>query len=136
MCCFRYINSLTLFPVFYLVRLRSLQFILLIFFSTFNSIQFYILFELSLVPIIILIIGWGYQTERGDARLALIFYTITASMPLLVRIILLTLNSFIFNLVQLISLEKIFSRAGALELVRMAFRAAFLVKFPIFIFHL
>ena len=45
------------------------------------------MFEVSLIPTLILIIGWGYQPERLQAGIYLIMYTITASLPLLIRLI-------------------------------------------------
>lgn len=61
--------------------------VLILTFSVFNIIFFYVLFEISLVPTLILIIGWGYQPERLQAGVYLIIYTITASLPLLMRLI-------------------------------------------------
>merc|ERR1711990_775123 len=51
-------------------------------------ILFYFFFEWSLIPIFFIIIGWGYQPERLKASLALFFYTLFASLPLLISIIL------------------------------------------------
>jgi len=53
-------------------------------FSSSRIISFYLWFEASLIPTIILIISWGYQPERIQARLYLILYTVTASLPILV----------------------------------------------------
>lgn len=66
----------------------TLNITLVITFSTPNLILFYILFELSLIPTLIIIMGWGYQPERLQAGIYLIIYTITASLPLLIRLIL------------------------------------------------
>nr|ALS46252.1 NADH dehydrogenase subunit 4 [Glycera unicornis] len=55
-------------------------------FSTQNLILFYILFELSLIPTLIIIMGWGYQPERLQAGMYLMMYTITASLPLLISL--------------------------------------------------
>merc|ERR1711990_602048 len=57
-------------------------------FSTIRIIIFYFFFEWSLIPIFFIIIGWGYQPERLKASLALFFYTLFASLPLLISIIL------------------------------------------------
>jgi NADH-ubiquinone oxidoreductase chain 4 len=51
-------------------------------FSASNIINFYIWFEASLIPTILIIINWGYQPERLQARIYLIIYTITASLPI------------------------------------------------------
>ena len=61
--------------------------ILLLTFFTNNVLLFYILFEVSLIPTVLLILGWGYQPERLEASTYLVIYTVSASLPLLVCII-------------------------------------------------
>lgn len=56
-------------------------------FRTSNVLIFYILFERTLMPIFVLIMGWGYQPERVTASFFLLFYTIAASLPLLLAIL-------------------------------------------------
>ena len=46
-------------------------------------LYFYILFETSLIPIFLIVLFNGYQPERFSAGLALLFYTLLASLPLL-----------------------------------------------------
>lgn len=58
-----------------------------IIFNVTNLVLFYLWFEVSLIPIMFLILGWGYQSERLNASLSLIMYTIRASAPLLVFIV-------------------------------------------------
>jgi len=75
--------------------------------------------------------GWGYQSERVQAGIYLLFYTLLASLPLLVGIL------FVYN--SLGSLWLFFlcgdnSLVGGLFYVCMIF--AFLVRMPIFIVHL
>lgn len=65
----------------------ALMLILLITFVRRNVIFFYILFEISLIPTLLLILGWGYQPERLQAGLYLLIYTIIASLPLLISLI-------------------------------------------------
>ena len=61
----------------YKSNLYGLLMILLIFliltFSTNSLILFYFFFEVGLIPIFIIIIGWGYQPERLKARMAIFF---------------------------------------------------------------
>jgi len=64
------------------LRVIFLALITSFFFTTESWIIFYVWFELSLVPIFLIILGWGYQRERISASLALIFYTISGSIPL------------------------------------------------------
>lgn len=59
---------------------------LLITFSIDNILLFYVFFEISLIPTLFLIFGWGYQPERLTAGYYLIFYTLFASLPILLRI--------------------------------------------------
>ena len=102
---------------------------LIITFRTVRIIIFYFFFEWSLIPIFFIIIGWGYQPERLKARLALFFYTLFASLPLLISIL---LN---VNWRDTIKIRIIFrvETPKFLWLIRVL---AFLVKFPIYVVHL
>nr|AVJ52476.1 NADH dehydrogenase subunit 4 [Augocoris gomesii] len=70
----------------FLFVLVMLNMCLLLTFSTDNLLLFYISFESSLIPTLFLILGWGYQPERLSAGFYLLFYTLFASLPLLVGI--------------------------------------------------
>ena len=79
---YKYNNiNLFLFIVLLLITLLILSF------CSYNIIIFYIFFEASLIPTIIIVIGWGYQPERVNARYYLLFYTLFASLPILVSTI-------------------------------------------------
>lgn len=67
--------------------------ILVLCFSSKSIITFYIWFEASLIPTMFIIIMWGYQPERIQARIYLIIYTVTASLPILVILCVLIYNS-------------------------------------------
>nr|YP_010271973.1 NADH dehydrogenase subunit 4 [Marphysa victori]UKB88236.1 NADH dehydrogenase subunit 4 [Marphysa victori] len=67
--------------------------ILVLSFSTNNFLMFYILFESTLIPILIMILGWGYQPERLQASFYLFLYTIAASLPLLISLTLISKTS-------------------------------------------
>nr|AFI54742.1 NADH dehydrogenase subunit 4 [Lamprocoris sp. HL-2012] len=70
----------------FLFILILLHLCLLLTFSTDNMLIFYISFESSLIPTFFLILGWGYQPERLLAGYYLLFYTLFASLPLLLGI--------------------------------------------------
>jgi formate hydrogenlyase subunit 3/multisubunit Na+/H+ antiporter MnhD subunit len=72
--------------------LRAITLILLISFRVKSFLVFYSLFELSLIPIFWLVMGWGGQPERVGARINLLIYTVCGSLPLLVFFISLALN--------------------------------------------
>lgn len=107
--------------------------LLIMSFIRIKVIYFYVFFEASLIPIFLLIIGWGYQPERLQAAIYIFFYTLLASLPLLL-IILLFQNQFsYFSLNELISREG----KGRINLLIILFIVlAFLVKLPMFFFHL
>lgn len=116
-----------------------LNFILLTFFSlgvfvSSSLLGFYVIFELRLIPIVFIILGWGYQPERLKARMALLLYTITASLPLLLSI--LTLNNWgsttFLSLSQNVGELSYFST----NLISAMLRFAFLVKLPMFLVHM
>jgi len=104
-------------------------------FSTTNLLIFYFFFEWSLIPIFIIIIGWGYQPERLKAGACLLFYTLFTSLPLLVIILALQKMIFSSNIFYLIISESfIFNQNHCL--VYFFLILAFLVKFPIWGLHL
>nr|YP_010574754.1 NADH dehydrogenase subunit 4 [Doris odhneri]UZI00325.1 NADH dehydrogenase subunit 4 [Doris odhneri] len=72
---------------FYSVCLTALCVILTLAFASSNLISFYIFFEASLIPTLILIVGWGYQPERLQAATYMMLYTVGASLPLLLFIL-------------------------------------------------
>jgi len=114
------------------INIRFLLFILICTFRTLNLFIFYLFFEGSLIPVLLLILGWGIQPERIQAGLYLLFYTIIVSLPLLVRIFYVygEVGSLIFFIINLgdLRFDKIF-----LYIVMLG---AFLVKIPIFLVHL
>nr|AOW68569.1 NADH dehydrogenase subunit 4 [Ebrechtella tricuspidata] len=99
---------------------------LLLVFSTSNMLLFYIMFEIVLIPTMILIMSLGKQPERLQASIYLMVYTIVASLPLLMVIILMMFNkSFMTNLILLNNIN-----------MMLPIIIAFLVKSPMFLSHL
>lgn len=98
-------------------------------FRVLNLLLFYF-FEASLIPTLLLIIGWGYQPERIQAGIYLLFYTLFGSLPLLIGII------YIFNDLNTITIYflKFFNMNMYLLYISIIF--AFLVKIPIYFVHL
>nr|YP_010460111.1 NADH dehydrogenase subunit 4 [Lycosa singoriensis]UUC05158.1 NADH dehydrogenase subunit 4 [Lycosa singoriensis] len=109
--------SKTIIPIFIILMLT---------FSVTNMISFYILFELVLIPTMMLIMSSGKQPERLQASIYLMLYTITASLPLLISIILINYNkSFILSYMSMHNLN-----------MPLLFMLAFLAKMPMFFTHL
>jgi len=102
-------------------------------FGCLDFLWFYVSFEASLIPTLVLILGWGYQPERIQAGTYFIFYTIFASLPLLVSIITvyyylgrtsIYLNNYVID-------RRFMGHMWYLVTV-----FAFIVKLPIFLVHL
>nr|YP_003331116.1 NADH dehydrogenase subunit 4 [Talismania bifurcata]BAI50321.1 NADH dehydrogenase subunit 4 [Talismania bifurcata] len=120
----------------YLSLLVSLQTFLILAFGATEIIMFYVMFEATLLPTLIIITRWGNQTERLNAGTYFLFYTLAGSLPLLVALLLLqndtgTLSMLTLQYSQPLSLlswgDKIWW-AGCL--------IAFLVKMPLYGVHL
>jgi len=107
--------------------------ILVLCFSASNLLTFYIWFEASLVPTMTLIILWGYQPERIQARMYLIIYTVVARLPLLLVII--TINSKTCS-ISIIYPFINFPSLGVPLLSWLLIVLAFIVKLPLFSVHL
>nr|BAX03912.1 NADH dehydrogenase subunit 4 [Limnichthys fasciatus]BBU26069.1 NADH dehydrogenase subunit 4 [Limnichthys fasciatus] len=73
----------------YITLLISLQTFLILAFSATELIMFYVMFEATLIPTLILITRWGNQAERLNAGTYFLFYTLAGSLPLLVALLLL-----------------------------------------------
>lgn len=105
-------------------------------FTASRMIHFYLLFEGSLIPIFLIVIGWGYQPERLRAAFALFFYTFVASLPLLLIMVLLTtqFSEMDFNL---LNLSGLFSSSASFtgNCLQLFTLIAFLVKLPVFLVH-
>nr|WGO58102.1 NADH dehydrogenase subunit 4 [Rhabdoblatta saussurei] len=117
------------FEKFFLFMIILLLLLLICTFSSLNLFTFYLFFESSLIPTLFLILGWGYQPERLQAGIYLLFYTLLASLPLLVGVMFLY-NNYCLS----------FSLMGDNNLISIFFYLsmiiAFLVKMPMFMVHL
>jgi len=108
--------------------------ILLICFISTNYLMFYVFFEVSLIPTLVLILGWGYQPERLQAALYLIMYTICGSLPLLAIITIFYScggSLYIGFIIKLFYISDKFS-----EFIWIIFIMAFIIKIPIYLTHL
>nr|BCP51378.1 ND4 [Valvata hokkaidoensis] len=105
---------------------------LILVFSVSSMFMMYFFFEFSLIPTLILILGWGYQPERIQAGMYLILYTFMASMPLF--FVLLFLYSNFFNS-HMLSMSMYFHSQYNTMIFIMTM-LAFLVKLPIYLSHL
>jgi len=114
----------------FLLIVIFLLLILILTFSSINLFMFYLFFERSLIPTFFLILGWGYQPERLQAGYYLLFYTLLASLPLLLGIL------YCIDSAGSIQFFFICNYTFNLNLLYFCLILAFLVKMPIFLVHL
>nr|YP_009059901.1 NADH dehydrogenase subunit 4 [Neoachiropsetta milfordi]BAP58986.1 NADH dehydrogenase subunit 4 [Neoachiropsetta milfordi] len=120
----------------YLSLLTSLQFFLILAFGATEVIMFYIMFEATLIPTLIIITRWGNQTERLNAGTYFLFYTLAGSLPLLVALLLLQNNAGTLSLLTLQYSAPLSLSSYASNLWWVACLLAFLVKMPLYGIHL
>nr|WIF29598.1 NADH dehydrogenase subunit 4 [Hylomys suillus maxi] len=126
-------NSMKIF----ISLLISLQFILIMTFSATEMILFFILFEATLIPTLIIITRWGNQPARLNAGTYFLFYTLMGSLPLLIALTYLqnyygSLNFLLFHFWPNLYLLDNWSS----PLFWLACIMAFMVKMPLYGVHL
>nr|YP_008999651.1 NADH dehydrogenase subunit 4 [Proteus anguinus]ACU00374.1 NADH dehydrogenase subunit 4 [Proteus anguinus] len=118
----------------YILMLVFLQMALIIAFSASELMLFYIAFETTLIPTLVIITRWGNQMERLNAGHYFLFYTLAGSFPLLAALLLMNASTG--------SLSILLMEMGATtlspidELLWLACLVAFLVKMPLYGVHL
>lgn len=110
----------------------TILFFLLITFSADKLILFFIGFEGTLIPTLVLITRWGMQQERIEAGYFFVFYTLISSLPLLIAL----LYYYITNGQTKIPIMLITCQGNLPTLTTLFLILAFLVKVPIFSLHL
>ncbi|YP_008593765.1 NADH dehydrogenase subunit 4 (mitochondrion) [Echeneis naucrates] len=120
----------------YITLLTSLQFFLILAFSATEIIMFYVMFEATLIPTLIIITRWGNQTERLNAGTYFLFYTLAGSLPLLVALLLLQNNTGTLSLLTIQFSDPILLSTYADKIWWAGCLIAFLVKMPLYGVHL
>jgi NADH-ubiquinone oxidoreductase chain 4 len=108
-------------------------FLVIMFVITENIFSLFILFEMSIIPIFIIILGWGYQPEKIKAAYSLFFFTAVSASPI-VGVLTYFLSggtrAFLPELIRCLHL----SFYG--EVVNFILLCGFLVKLPVYGLHL
>nr|BBI37651.1 NADH dehydrogenase subunit 4 [Trimma necopinum] len=120
----------------YITLLVSLQFFLIISFSATEMLLFYIMFEATLIPTLIMITRWGNQAERLNAGTYFLFYTLAGSLPLLVALLLLQSTTGTLSLLTMSYLPPFDMTTIADKLWWAGCLLAFLAKMPLYGIHL
>uniref|UniRef100_A0AAU7VAB6 NADH-ubiquinone oxidoreductase chain 4 n=1 Tax=Stenopsocus tripartibilis TaxID=3074949 RepID=A0AAU7VAB6_9NEOP len=120
---------------FYKTNYMNILIVLLLFlvlsFYTSNLFLFYLFFEGSLIPTFMIIMGWGYQSERLQASIYLLMYTLVCSLPLLLMIFYFYNESNYLSMI--LNLDK---KIYINFMIFVSMYAAFMVKLPMFLLHL
>nr|YP_009711657.1 NADH dehydrogenase subunit 4 [Abrus expansivus]QGA47525.1 NADH dehydrogenase subunit 4 [Abrus expansivus] len=112
----------------YLSISAFITFLVILIFCSLNFLYMYISFELILVPLLILVLGWGYQPERLIAGMYLFFYTVIFSLPLLVFLLIFYLENYslIFDNM------KLYTDFFVIHFIMVV---VFMVKLPMYFLH-
>nr|WQT71134.1 NADH dehydrogenase subunit 4 [Scartella cristata]WQT71145.1 NADH dehydrogenase subunit 4 [Scartella cristata]WQT73474.1 NADH dehydrogenase subunit 4 [Scartella cristata]WQT73487.1 NADH dehydrogenase subunit 4 [Scartella cristata]WQT73500.1 NADH dehydrogenase subunit 4 [Scartella cristata] len=120
----------------YLCLLVSLQIFLILAFSATELIMFYVMFEATLIPTLIIITRWGNQTERLNAGTYFLFYTLAGSLPLLVALLHLHSSIGTLSVLTLPFSHPLSLSSYADKMWWLGCLLAFLVKMPLYGVHL
>nr|YP_009467379.1 NADH dehydrogenase subunit 4 [Lepidocolaptes angustirostris]ATP74881.1 NADH dehydrogenase subunit 4 [Lepidocolaptes angustirostris] len=121
--------------IFIVTMILTQPFILLAF-SALELMLFYITFEATLIPTLILVTRWGSQPERLSAGIYLLFYTLISSLPLLVVILYLHTQTGTLNLTLMKLLHPSLTNSWTGLMSSLALLLAFMVKAPLYGLHL
>nr|AII02492.1 NADH dehydrogenase subunit 4 [Doa sp. MJT-2014] len=122
--------KMSFYVSFFLFNIFFLLIMLYMTFSSMNLFMFYLFFEGSLIPTLMLIVGWGYQPERIQAGMYLLFYTLFVSLPLLMGIF------YIFNEMNCTMIYFLKFMNINMYMLYISMILAFLVKMPMYFVHL
>nr|YP_009754967.1 NADH dehydrogenase subunit 4 [Scotonycteris zenkeri occidentalis]QIP53249.1 NADH dehydrogenase subunit 4 [Scotonycteris zenkeri occidentalis] len=120
----------------YITTLILLQIFLIMTFMTTELILFYISFEATLMPTLIIITRWGGQTERLNAGLYFLFYTLVGSLPLLIALIYLQNTTGSLNMLLMQHWSSQLTNSWSNSFLWLACMMAFMVKMPLYGLHL
>nr|YP_002887607.1 NADH dehydrogenase subunit 4 [Rhinoceros sondaicus]ACQ73080.1 NADH dehydrogenase subunit 4 [Rhinoceros sondaicus] len=120
----------------YITMLIMLQLLLIMTFTATELIFFYILFEATLIPTLIIITRWGNQTERLNAGFYFLFYTLTGSLPLLIALIHIQNITGSLNLLLIQYSTQTLPNSWSSIFLWLACMMGFMVKMPLYGLHL
>nr|WBR79012.1 NADH dehydrogenase subunit 4 [Aepyornis maximus] len=120
----------------FITTLITIQPFIILAFSATELILFYISFEATLIPTLILITRWGNQPERLSAGIYLLFYTLISSLPLLITLLHLHIQTGTLHLPTLELTHPSLTLSWTGTLSGLALLMTFMVKAPLYGLHL
>nr|QNM39139.1 NADH dehydrogenase subunit 4 [Macaca nigra] len=120
----------------FLSMMILLQITLILTFMATELIMFYILFETTLIPTLIIITKWGSQAERLNASTYFLFYTLAGSLPLLIMLSYTYNNTGTLNITLLTLTNQKLTTTWSHNFAWLACMMAFMTKMPLYGLHL
>nr|QOD97219.1 NADH dehydrogenase subunit 4 [Cariama cristata] len=120
----------------FITTLIMVQPLITLAFAATELMLFYIAFEATLIPTLILITRWGSQPERLAAGTYMLFYTLISSLPLLVVILHLHTQTGTLHFTMLSLTHHTPANSWTNTLSNLALLMAFMVKAPLYGLHL
>lgn len=120
----------------FLFTIILLQITLILTFMATELIIFYILFETTLIPTLIIITKWGNQAKRLNASTYFLFYTLTGSLPLLIILSHTYNNTGSLNITLLTLTDQKLTTTWSHNFTWLACIIAFMTKIPLYGLHL
>ena len=117
----------------YMIVLLSINFLLLLIFSTIDLLFFYIFFEAVLIPMYLMIGFWGSRQRKIRAVYLFFFYTLIGSLCMLTALM------YIYSVVGSLNYEYVYFYSFSLQeeyWLWIAFFLSFASKIPLFPFHI
>nr|UYO78890.1 NADH dehydrogenase subunit 4 [Pygoluciola sp. 1 XHF-2022a] len=97
-------------------------------FCSMNMFIFYLFFEVSLIPTLLLILGWGYQPERIQAGMYMFMYTLFGSFPMMISLFYLYKNNLGLDFFFITNINSFYLYICTI--------LVFLIKMPMYFVHL
>nr|AFP52927.1 NADH dehydrogenase subunit 4 [Dermochelys coriacea] len=113
-----------------------LQTSLILAFSTTELIMFFIAFEATLIPTLVIITRWGNQMERLNAGTYFLFYTLIGSLPLLIALLSLHTQNGTLSLHMMQLHQPTMLNLWTHTMWWFALLIAFMIKMPLYGLHL
>nr|AAT08628.1 NADH dehydrogenase subunit 4 [Bipes canaliculatus] len=120
----------------FLAAITFLHTAILLTFSATNLTMFYIAFEATLLPTLMLITRWGAQADRLEAGSYFIFYTLVSSLPMLTALLYLHKTCSHTSITLFFLCPPTPTLQWESHLLWLACMTAFLVKLPLYGVHL
>nr|SBW75570.1 NADH dehydrogenase subunit 4 [Chelonoidis alburyorum] len=120
----------------FIITIILLQISLISAFSATELIMFFIAFETTLIPTLVIITRWGSQMERLNAGTYFLFYTLIGSLPLLVALSYMQTQNGTLSIYTMQLSQPTMTNSWSHSMWWFALLIAFMIKMPLYGLHL